>query len=59
METRKIAGSYMEENTYASVARKVNSINQYNKYIAMKKETDPIRTKKLAKVSGAPEKTTC
>ena len=35
LEVRKILGSYMAENTYVSVAQRVDPINQDNKYRAL------------------------
>ena len=35
LEARKIAGSHMRENTYASIAWRVDPINQDNKYGAL------------------------
>ena len=32
LEARKIVGTYMGENSYASVARKANTTNEDNKY---------------------------
>ena len=49
LEAKKIVGSYMGENTYASITWRVDPIKQSN-------QADPIGTKWLVKVSGAPEK---
>ena len=35
LEAGKIVGAYMGENSYASVARRVDTINQGNKYTAL------------------------
>ena len=50
LEARKIVGTYIGESNYASVARKVDTTNQNNKYRTQAK------SEWLAKVSGAPEK---
>ena len=41
---------------HASVAWRVDPINQENEYRALVEKKDPVRTKWLAKVSGSPEK---
>ena len=41
LEARKIARSDMEEHTYASIARRVNPVNQDKKY----RETNPLGSK--------------
>ncbi len=38
LEARKIVGTYMGENRYASVARRADTINQDNKYRALVKK---------------------
>ena len=35
LEARKIVGTYMHKNSYASVAQRANTINQDNKYRAL------------------------
>ena len=57
LDASKIKGSYMGENTYASIAQRVDLTRQNNhdnKY----RETKLIRTDRLTKVLGAPEKLT-
>ena len=46
----------MGENSYASIARVVDTTNEDNKYRGSRIEINPVRNEWLAKVSGAPEK---
>ena len=56
MEARKIVGSYIGENSYASVAWSGDRTNEDNKYRTLVEKL--VRSEWLAKVSGTPEKTT-
>ena len=52
LKTRRILGSYVRENTYTSVAQRVDPIRQSGQTQNSRLEDSPIRTKWLAKVSG-------
>ena len=55
LKARKIVGSYMGENTYTSVAWRLDPINQNNKYRALVEKLIQLKLNDWP-VLGAPEK---
>ena len=49
LEARKIVGSYMEENSYSSVAQRVNTTNEDNKYRALVEKSIQLETNDWSK----------
>ena len=58
LEAMRIVGSYMGENSYASVARRADRNNDDDNNESTRGEIDSFGSQWLAKLSGAPEKTT-